>query len=321
MVMSRNFQHYLLVALIALGLNAQANGQRTTVPNRNGIRTEIVVSDVTVLPFEPVSVLLLLRNDSKETSKLVASRYSIVEVGEATPQGPRWKVYEKFYDRFGAGPPSPPFEMALPPDYLSDFFFELNFHGSTGEHVFARPGSYKVKGSLGNADSLVSDAVDITVEQPVGVDAKGYQFLKTSPVRKVLSENQITYFPYTTRTTEASEKFIAAFGNSKYGNLARIGLALMWLKGVGDKQDLSKTTALLTHVTEKAQEPLVSRAYYYLGVAALAQQQEAKASEYFRKSLQGKPDRFFKYLGERALADDGFRKTRLLHQGLLKPQR
>ncbi len=54
----------------------------------------------------------------------------------------------------------------------------------------------------------------------------------------------------------------------------------MWFKGVENRRDVPQAVAVLTLVAEEAKEPLASRASYYLGIAAIPEQNETKAQEY-----------------------------------------
>src|SRR5213593_2938799 len=77
----------LLFAFLALS-HAQKQGTGS-----EGIRTTIVVSRQSVLPYESLSVALLLRNETTENKRVVASWCSFLHIGETTPAGTKWRGY------------------------------------------------------------------------------------------------------------------------------------------------------------------------------------------------------------------------------------
>ena len=138
------------------------------------------------------------------------------------------------------------------------------------------------------------------MREPAGPDAKAYEFLKTSNLHRYFGEGGVAKYPRTRRHALALEQFIRSFDGSEYAALARVGLALMWMKGVDQKTDEAKAAELLTKAAQTAKEP--SRAYYHLGMLRLRQGDEARAKEAFQAASKVRPDGYYGFLAAQMLA-------------------
>lgn len=270
-----------------------------------GIQTTIVASRQSVLPYEPLSVLLLLRNDTAEDKRVVASWRSFLAIGEVTPDGIKWRDYLADNEPM----PRPPLPSAknLAPGKVEKQRAHIDYEAPSGEHVFANPGRYLLKGvaSQGPASDggrFMSDEIEITVRTPQGVDAKAYEFLRKSYLHHFFGEYTVHKYQYDHKTVDDMERFIADFDGSEYSNIARMGLAFMWLRGVEGRQDRARAVDLLTQVADRAGYPLSSAAEYHLGVILSdPQSKAAQADSHFRKVLSGTPSPYFRYLAEEAV--------------------
>ena len=136
---------------------------------------------------------------------------------------------------------------------------------------------------------------------PEGIDARAYEFLRTSDIHHFFGEYTIHKYKYDQKTVQDMEKFIADFDGSEYSHLARMGLAFMWLRGVEGKQDQARAIELLTQVADQAGGPLSSAAEYYLGTILERQKETVEANYHFQRVLTGTPPMYFKYLAQDAL--------------------
>jgi len=272
---------------------------------RKGIRTTIVVSRQNILPYESLSVMVVLRNEAPGEQAVKASWCSFLNIGEITPNGKKWRDYLAYDEP--AAQPCVSTEKTLAPGESKMLRAHIDYEAS-GEHVFARPGDYLLRGGTTDG-SFVSDELKISVRTPTGVDAKAYAFLRNSNLHHFFGEYSINKYKYDQKTLDELEKFISDFDGSEYSYLARTGLAFMWLKGVEGKQDQAKAVELLTQVAERAGDPLASAAEYHLGRITYSggrsmverQQKIVEANYHFQRVLNGTPSLYFKYLAEQAL--------------------
>ena len=272
----------------------------------DGMTVTLAVSRQSVLPYEPLSLMLLLRNDATEQKRLTVAWCSHLTIGEARGAGIQWRGYQ------GDNEPLPKPCLAtaknLAPNESKKLLTHIDYEASSGQHVFAEPGKYFLKG--GTTDGrFVSDEVQIIVRRPEGVDAKAYQFLRTSDLHHFFGEYTIHKYQYDDKTVQELEKFITDFDGSEYSYLARMGLAFMCLRGVEGKQDQARAIELLTQVAERAGAPLSSAAEYHLGKIEYSGgtsmlEREKKVVEgnfHFQRVLDGNPSPYFRYLAQDAL--------------------
>jgi hypothetical protein len=268
-----------------------------------GIRTTIAVSRESLLPYEPVSVMLLLRNETTEDNRVVAAWRSFLSIGSTTPAGVKWRSYVA--DNEPDVRPPLPSARNFAPGETQKLLAHIDYEAPGGEHVFARPGVYLLKGTASDDGRFVSDDLEITVRQPTGLDARAYEFLRTSPIHRFFGEYTVHKYEYDHKTVQAVEKFIADFDGSEYSHLARMGLAFMWLRGVegrrGRQQDQAKAVELLTQVADQAEDLLASEAEYHLGSILARRGDSVQANRHFQRSLTRMSSPYFRYLTEEAL--------------------
>ena len=284
--------------LFTLLVNNHAQKQEA---GSEGIRTTIVVSRQSVLPYESLSVMVLVHNETVENKRLVASWCAFLSIGEITPAGiNRWRSYVG--DNEPVTIPCTPAPKNFAPGETKNMRAHIDYEAPSGEHVFAHPGKYVLQGAASDASGrFVSNEIKITVRKPEGIDAKAYEFLRTSDLHHFFGEYTIHKYKYDQKTVEDIEKFIANFDGSEYSYLARKGLAFMWLRGVEGKQDQSRAIELLSQVADHAGDPLSSEAEYYMAAALNRQQDIVKANYHFQRVLSGTPPPYFRYLAEESL--------------------
>lgn len=284
----------LLLLTILASSHAQERGWEA-----QGVRTTMVVSRESVLPYTSVSVLLVLRNETAQPKRIVASWRSFMSVGEITPQGVEWRSYHGDNEPF-VKPPAPSAKNFAPGE-TEKLFAHIDYEAPSGKPVFERPGRYLLKGSASDDGRFVSDEVEIIVRRPTGIDAKAYEFLQTNNIHHFFSEFTTHKYEYDRKTVQAIEKFITDFDGSEYSHLARIGLAFLWLRGVEGKKDEPRAVELLTQVAEQAGAPLSSEAEYHLGSILARRGDTARANHHFQKVMTRMPPPYFRYLAEQAL--------------------
>jgi len=271
-----------------------------------GIHTTLVASRQSILPFESVSVMLLLVNETPEDKRVVTAWCSFLSIGKITANGTNWRGYRADNEPFLK--PCVPTPKSLAPNESKDVLAHIDYEGTSGAHVFTNPGKYLLKGGTTDG-AFVSDEIQITVRTPEGADAKAYEFLRTSYLHHFFGEYTVLKYRYDAKSVQDMEKFITDFDGSEYSYLARMGLAFMWVKGVDGKQDQSRAVELLTQVAERAGDPLASSAEYHLGRitysggASMLERQKkiVEANYYFQRVINGRPSPYFKYLAEEAL--------------------
>src|SRR5207247_4016474 len=83
----------ILGSFLLLVLLASSRQIQKQEAGSKGIRTTIVVSRQSILPYESLSVMLLLRNETTEDKRVVATWCSFLSIGEITLDGMKWRDY------------------------------------------------------------------------------------------------------------------------------------------------------------------------------------------------------------------------------------
>ena len=291
---------WLLAASFLFIFSSGGRAQESKRTNAEGISTRIAVANDRVLPYESVTLLLVLQNETNEPKKVVAAWRISIDIGEATAGDViAWRNYQPHNEPL-VRPPLPT-AKTFAPNEAKKYFAHVDYEEPTGRHAFAQPGKYKLRARASYDGRFVSNEIEFVVSAPQGLDAKAYEFLQTSDVHRYFSEQGVNKYPRTRRNVRALESFIAAYDGSTYSSLARVGLALMWKQGVDGRTDLVKAKALLMQVAQKANDPVAAAAHYYLGLMLRAQGDTVRAKEAFQAGLRSKPDTYFGYLIEQVL--------------------
>ena len=165
--------------------------------------------------------MLLLLNETTEDKRVVATWCSFLSISKITLDGTKWRGYRGDNEPFLI--PCVPSATNLAPAESKDIRAHIDYEAPSGEHVFAHPGEYLLKGGTTDSnESFVSDEIKITVRRPEGIDAKAYEFLQASGLHHFFGEYTIHKYKYDQKTVEDVAKFIADFDGSEYSYLARI---------------------------------------------------------------------------------------------------
>lgn len=297
-----------IIALLVVGLFILSHSGKVlwAEPSEaNGIRCTISVSKQNILPYESIGVLIRLQNETGEPKRPVAAWTARLAIGVIAPEGVTWRGY--IPDREPL--PSPPIASAilLGPGESKTWMAHLDYEYPGGRHVFARPGGYQIKGRLGykvkgrQGGYFDCEAMAITVQQPQGIDAVAYEFLNKSDLPKFFSDHTVRKYPYDLRTIQSLEEIIVNFQGSRYSDLARLGVALMWMHVDGGRGDLARARALLTDLSKTAEPYMATQTYYYLGLVAKKLGEVDTPRQYYRIIVEGKSDPYFRYLAEQFL--------------------
>lgn len=286
-------------------------GQRALAANADtgALRCTITVWDRNPLPFEPGGVVVHVRNEGA-TAKTLQWWPVGVSVRDAAGERSEWEWYHRWGEPREVPPPPEATRVVLQPGDVFEQPLFLDYSTYTGEHVFARPGAYEVRGDVGR---LHSDPVRVDVRKPEGEDAKAYEALSakgpegargTNPERSLLPVTFLDRLPrmlFEERFARALGAFAAAYPRSAYAAFARVGLAIAWIQGVDGRRDLPRARELLLGVSRESDHRLAARALYYLGIAAQKAGDQKAAKDWYSKALAAKPDPFYAYLADRAL--------------------
>src|SRR5437870_1595466 len=149
------------VALLLFAFTASSRSQKDEAGSK-GIRTTIVVSRQSILPYESLSVMFLFRNETTEDKRVVATWCSFLSIGEITFDGTKWRGYRGDNEPFLK--PCVPSPKSLAPAESKNIRAHIDYEAPSGEHVFAHPGEYLLKGGTTDSNgSFVSDEIKITV--------------------------------------------------------------------------------------------------------------------------------------------------------------
>jgi hypothetical protein len=254
-----------------------------------------------VLPFETLEFVFTLCNETGQTKRveggfepfiLCPVNRETVDDTETLADGMRWDVY---------GPDN---TLLMPPVFASKSFApgeaitRVKVLGyEKGKHKLARPGRHLFKGQI---DRLISNTVEIVVEEPEGIDKAAHEYLQQYSLHYYL--HAIGGLAPDQATVEKIEMFISRFRGSQYAEMAKLGLALRWVRGVEGKKDLEQARSLLQEVAKSSDEARAARAYYYLGQLAEEQGQLMDAHQYYSRAVSLKVDPYIEYVTKEAQA-------------------
>lgn len=313
----------LCMALLAClwMLPGAASAADANAPGNPALQCEVALSEKHILPFEPVGVLVRLRNvsDREQRIQLATSWVSIGEVSPSATAGMR-AVSPAYGER---AVPLPPKWETLAPGAARTWTHWLDIRGPGREHTFAKPGRYPVEGHVPTwgedhrlSHTYRSPGVALDVQRPQVLDALAYERLLASrrqadtDLVPLLSESSLEWSFCTQASVQQLEKLAWDYRGSRYSTLARLALGMVRIKGLDGTADLGKAVSVLTELARCANEPVASRARYYLGIAMLKAGDREAAKGCLREVLVAHPDPFYRFLAEQALA--GYPRTNLL---------
>ena len=289
-----------------------------------GFTLTVLTSTNSVFPYEPVGVIAVLKNPSKDArlAKAAWSGDAMVVSYRRAENSAEWR---EVIPRM-RGTPVPLVERSFEPGA-----------SVTWQEVVAldTAGSYEMKVSAGYRFEAI---VRVTVRQPLGREGEALNYLIDHQlVHFVGASLQPQHAAYTANTTEALDQFARTYSDSYYGHLAQLCLGVAWMKqiwvpktGAGidsakanaalnllDQKtrgevsrvsvdyrllertsDLAKANRYLTTATAAGSPTIEGWALYYLSAAARSGGQQDKAEEFRQKLLASTADPYLRHLAE-----------------------
>jgi len=289
------------------------------------LKCRIEVSRFSILPYESLGVLVTVTNDSLDKIVATNSWGPGLRVAPETKADVTWIEYHGDLEPLIRPTPAEPREFAAGDRMVYTIW--LYYQG--GRHVFAAPGNYQLSASVGGIQSA---PVTITVQQPTGFDSGAFEFLRDSDkhflpryfsewtvdrfhlsdVGKITAAGQRLArdpnypYAYDSAVPAALESFVSGYDGSRYADLARLGLAAIWMRGVEGKPDLAKAKKLLTQLAARTGQPVAYEANYSLGKLNELSNDSLLAARYYDRALTLGADAVFRSLVERSRQDLGF---------------
>jgi tetratricopeptide (TPR) repeat protein len=283
----------LVILLCVITVLPSALAQKEAKEN---FKRGLEVSNQSPLPFESIGVLALVSNESGERVTEVRSWDTFMYWSDRTEPPLGWTQYVPDHEPMVA--PATPKPLTLNPGESRAWARHLDYQSGRG-HVLKSPGLNLLRAQIGEVDS---EPIQIRIKEPQGIDREAYEFLKGSNLHRCFSERTVRKYlnTFTQDTARQLEEFSTRFAGSRYAQLARLGLALMWMEGVEGKKDLEQAVSLLQSVTSRANDDLAARAYYYLGRIAEEQGGMIDADHHYVQALSLKIDPYFRHQAEQA---------------------
>jgi tetratricopeptide (TPR) repeat protein len=293
----RNTLFVTLIALITLRHWEAFGSQMQGMAESQGLIAELLISDRDVLPLQSVGVLLIVRNEGSRTITTQKTQWwPFLYLNDASSSDTKWNQYTPAREPLPS--PPPPTSLILNPGEQKVWKLHLDYNALQRDtHVFAIPGRYRIKGRIGYLESAFTH---VLVRKPEGVDAEAYKTLNKGELHKYFSWHTIEKYAYNQDAARDLEEFTTKHNTSSYADLAKLGLAYMWLKGVQGKRDIKQAASLLQEVARTADEDMTAQAYYYLGKVAEERGEFMDAQQYYSRALSLKINPYFKYLTEKA---------------------
>jgi len=260
--------------------------------NQGGIVCTVEVVPAEILPFEPVQIVVTLANPNPEP-QTVRAVWSLIRYVRRNDE--EWTEY--IPDQEPVRRPAQPQERVFGPNSVTRFLTQLDY-AHPGRHVFSEPGVYSVRVLIGPFESAPAQ---VRVLAPDGINAVAHDTLRTSPVGKTFSAWTQRKYPPDTKAIESLLEFLERFAESRYAHLARLGLAVAWSNGVEGKVDLKTAKKLLREVSERAPEPLASRAVYHLAEIAERENQIVEARQLYQRVVATRANAYYQELAAQKL--------------------
>ncbi|MFN0140546.1 MAG: tetratricopeptide repeat protein [Pyrinomonadaceae bacterium] len=278
-------------------------------------RVVLTISETRILPFEAVSFLLELRNESSEIHKITGIPLTLIEYRKVGAGKINWIIYEKYSYGIStiSDPPLQPTTMFFAPNSV----YERGIHtidiDETGRQVFSSPGKYAIRAT----DGIVSKPISITVNKPIGADAAAYKFIRRHGLYRFLNEDGLTVFSFNRNAKRQFNRLIASYPHSRYAQLSRIAVSLMLIKGFVGKPDAAEAKRILRKVEMSGDGGLSARAKYYKGVACYRLGELEAAKKLFQEVGEQNANPYLKYLSKRIVASKNLAEVEQIHRQLL----
>lgn len=314
-VLFRLNKNALALAILLVSSFIKVGGATFESVQPENPRIVLTISETSILPFEAVSFLLELRNESAELHKITGIPLTFIEYRKVGAGKINWIVYEKYSHGIStiSDPPLQPTTMFFAPNSV----YERGIHtidiGETGRQVFSSPGKYAIRASYG----IVGKPVNITVNKPVGANAAAYEFIRRHGLYRFLNEDGLTVFSFNRNAKRRFDRLIARYPHSRYAQLSRIAVSLMLIKGFLGKPDVAEAKRILRKVEMSGDGGVSARAKYYKGVACYRLGELEAAKKLFQEVGEQNANPYLKYLSKRIVASKNLAEVEQIHRQLL----
>jgi tetratricopeptide (TPR) repeat protein len=247
----------------------------------DALKCEAQTRKTEVLPFEPVQLLLCVRNTTNQVQSAKEDwSSSNMRVGKPKIGADGWEWSDIRNVRepgVGLPPPMPPWAYptkVFQPNEVSKFRLASIF-GTMGPEwrgLLSAPGKIAVRVSVG---SLVSEPIEITILEPTGVDAEAVAALKENGLAVFFSEETFVASGEDKKHLARLQEFADKFKGSVYADYATLGMGLLHLKGLEKNLDAAEKCFL--SVQGHAKNDLKEWATYYLATCKMAKGEKSVA--------------------------------------------
>ena len=297
--MKRNLFIILKIKLLIFGLLLISCGKSDASTFRfntnEKVHAIISVSNAEIFPFEPVSFVLELKNDTPEYKEITAQWVGGISIRKPGSGKDDWMKYQK-YRSDGIINSSVPFssKRIFAPDSVTLEWLYVIDLDQNQKPVFDSSGQYAIEVFYG----IAGEPLNIKVLDLTGKDALAYKYISKNKLYKFFSEDGINSFSYSASDREKLEKVIKDYPDSKYANLSKISLGLMMIKGVDGKTDFKNAENILENAVQTSDKVLSLRADYYRAVALYKLNDNEGAKAVFQEIALQNEDKYFQYYSE-----------------------
>jgi len=314
----------LFVSAIAMStLVAGPQDAKGQVPS--ALVAKLEVSSTRISPLEPVQVVLLVQNNSNQP---VAVNASWEMAREIRKDAGKWEIY--YPAAVPIAGPSIPHIMRFLPGQVRRFetYFDFDSAGNR-KHAFSEPGSVYIRVSLG---TIVSEAVNIEVQRPTGLDAQALEELNTTGLAKYFAIDMTNRYllsktsrallekssatgdgEHLTRIHKDEEQhvaesqsaeaqlhaFLGKYPTTIYAKYAKLALGEIALEGTSGDPDMQKARTIFEELRKR--NDLSDAATFELGVLEEREGNQQQAATHFQELGNSGKNPFYRAMANRRL--------------------
>ncbi len=210
-----------VVLLTALCFSVTQNVSVAIETNTEPFLVDIVLSRNQVFPYEPVAVLLRLKNVTT-VDQILRSTFGALLLFGTQEKGP-WQGY-------GTPAPQPasipPWQATFRPGETMNTvqYIDITFDN---DHAFSTPGTYWIKGRFADRES---NPIKVEVIQPTSTDVGAIEVLRKNRIYKYFSQSSVQILLEQMGEADPSPEitaFIAQYPSSRYAQWAKLALLLI----------------------------------------------------------------------------------------------
>lgn len=277
---------------------------------------EAQISKTEILPFEPLELLLSVRNTGPETVITNLNWGTWILVGKPKMNGAGWQWSSPYVTRAAGNSPPP---LPMPPRAETFRPNEVRFtqvvsvlntisgFGDQYKRLFETPGQL---GVIGDIRGIRSEPVVITILTPAGPNAEAMKALRSMGIAEFFSEYTFTAMQVTKGKMSVLQEFAKRYKDSAYADYATLGLALVHLKGMEEigrggkimyQPELSVAENYFTALSKKQGSLVQDRATYYLAVCRSIKGEKQSAAEILQRVSNRTADPILRFKASRLM--------------------